>query len=69
MQVLLALRYYATGSYCLVMVGYTPGASTDASTRTVKALCGMALLGSGNVVFPTSDVRGVSTVLLAHIKY
>ena len=33
-----------------------------------KALCAMGLLGRGLALFPT-DVRGVSTMLLVHIKY
>ena len=33
-----------------------------------KALCAMGLLGRGLVFFPTNG-RGVSTMLLAHIKY
>ena len=58
MQVLLALGYYATGSYCLV-IGDTPGGSKDASTRVLyrvsKALCAMMLhvLGRCLVLFPT----------------
>ena len=72
MQVLLALGYYATGSCCLV-IGVTPGVSKDASTREVyrasKALCAMGVLGRGLVLFPTSDAKGVSTMLLPHIRY
>ena len=72
MQVLLARGYYATGSYCLV-IGDTLGASKDATTRVVyrvsTTLCAMGLLGRGLLLFPTSDAKGVSTMLLSHIKY
>ena len=34
-----------------------------------KVLYGIGLLGRGLVLFPTSDARGVSTMLLPHIKY
>ena len=72
MQVLLALRYYATGPYCLV-IGDTLEVSKDAPTMVVycvsKAFCAMGLLGRDLVLFPTSDAKGVSTMLLSHIKY
>ena len=46
--------------------------SKDATTRVVyrvsKALCAMGLLGRGLVLFPTSDAKGVSTMLLSHIN-
>ena len=62
MQVLLALEYYATGCYCLV-IGDTFGVSKDATTRVEnrvsKAVCVMGLLGRGLVLFPTSDAKGV----------
>ena len=71
-QVLLALGYYATGSYCLVF-GDALGVSMDATTRVVyrvsKALCTKGLLRRGLVLLPTSDSKGVSTLLLSHIKY
>ena len=72
MQVLLALGYYATGFYCLV-IGDTFGASKHVTTRVVcrvsKALCSMGSLGRGLVLFPTSDVKGVSTMLPSHMNY
>ena len=70
MQVLLALGYYTTGFYCLV-IGDTFGVSKDTrvENRVSKALCVMGLLGRGLVLFPTSDAKGVSTMLLSHIKY
>ena len=72
MQVLLTLGYYATRSYCLV-IGDSLVVSKDVTTRVVfrvsKALCAMGLLGRGLVLFPTSDAKGVSAMLLAHIKY
>ena len=37
--------------------------------RVSKALCAMDLLGRGLVLFQTSDAKGVSTMLLSHIKY
>ena len=55
------------------MIGITLGVSKDASTGAVysvsKAMCAMELLGRGLVLFPMSDVRGVSTMLLAYINY
>ena len=72
MQVLLTLGYYATGSYCLV-IRDTLRESKDASTRVVyrvsKAFCAMGLLGRGLVLFPTSDAKGVSTMLLSHYPH
>ena len=68
MQDLLALGYYATGSYCLV-IGDTLGVSKKCTTRVSKVLCAMGLLGRDHVLFPTSDAKGVSTMLLSHIKY
>ena len=65
MRVLLALGYFAIGSYCLV-IGDTLGVSKDATTRVVhrvsKALCAMGVFGRGLVLFPTSDVKGYSTI-------
>ena len=67
MQVLLALGYYVTGSYCLVIQ-----LSKDVSSRAVysvsKALCAMRLLGRGLVLFPMSDAKEVSTMLLSIIN-
>ena len=64
MQVLLALGYYATGSFCLV-IGDTLGVSKDARTRVVhrvsKALRAMGLFGRGLVLFPTSFYNIVVT--------
>ena len=55
------------------MIGDTLGISKDATTRVVyrvsKALCAMGLLERGLVLFSTSDAKGVSTMLLSHIKY
>ena len=72
MQVLLAPGYYATASYCLV-IGDTLGVSKDATTRVEnrvsKAFYAMRLLGRGLVLLPTSDAKGVSTMLLSHIKH
>ena len=74
MQVLLALGYYATVSYCLMIAeSDTLGVSKDATTGVVyhvsKALCAMRLLGRGLVLFPTPDAKGVYTMWLSHIKY
>ena len=72
MQYLLALGYYATGFYCLVIrdtFGVSKDATTRVENRVSKALCLMGLLGRGLVLFPTSDAKGVSTMLLSHIKY
>ena len=45
----------------------------DATTRVVyrlsMTLCAMELLGRGLVLFPTSDAKGVSTMLLSHMKF
>ena len=72
MQVILALGHFATGSYCLVIEDML-GVSMDTTTRVVyrvsKALCAMELLGRGLVIFQSSDAKGVSTILLSHIKY
>ena len=69
---LLALWYNATESYCLV-IGDTLGVSKYATTRVEyrvsKALSALGLLGRGLVLFPTSDAKGVSDMLLSHIKY
>ena len=56
---MLALGYYATEAYFLV-IGDTLGVSKDETTRAVyrvsKALCAMV---RGLLLFPTSDLKGV----------
>ena len=44
-------------------LGYQNATSREVH-RVSKAICAM-----GSCIIPTSDVKGVSTMLLAHIKY
>ena len=63
MQVLLAL----TGSYFLAFE-YTLGVSKDASTRVVHGISN-GIIGKRPCIIPNLGCGGVSTMLLAHIKY
>ena len=62
-----------SGVLCDRVLLFSDGVSMDATTGVVyrlsKALCAMGLLGRGLVLFPTSDAKGVSTMLLSHMKY
>ena len=50
------------------MIGDTLGVSKNAMSRVVHRVS-KAFVQWDLVLFPTSDVKGVSTMLLAHIKY
>ena len=50
-------------------LGVLNNATTRVVYRVSKALCVMGLMEKCLVLFPTSDAKGVSTILLSHIKY
>ena len=54
---MLALRYNATGFYCLV-IGYTLGVSKDASTRAVYSVVWNKIIGKRPCIIPNVGCEG-----------
>ena len=73
MRVLMALGYYATGSYCLMFGvpawGIKGCHDLLGSAPCIKGVVCYGIIGKRPcVLFPTSDAKGVSTMLLSHLK-